>query len=464
MSQDLERPTQNSSPSSSGSHDLEWREKDPRGQSAPSKPRVMPTTRLLIAVRNIFGKIVPKQTVTARNPSTGQVFSPFRSGDGWVADIFGKVGAVKISIEGRDANGDYADDSVVLRVSSEGKASVETSETFFNWDVRNEGGTKPARVRVAATMTRLKEVPLSDVTDTNGKGRNFQESKKVPCVPSPRSNLMNNFRLQFGSTAEHEPSIRVFDVVHLPAPFRIGVAVRKGVTRPKKILMFFHPPARGAGATVADPYPTAFNDIMFRYLSGNSFADKHLAYQLSESGRDFALVFPLGNVSNGMGVFDKDHVRTEEVFLEVLAHFRRRFDADFKLPAIEALMLASFSSGIGNTLSFLRKGGKLLPLVKEIYDYDGAFSTFNVGKKFPPSYAPILRGNGRRALIYTQNPTAGFQNLIRIEREFPLPYPRWKNVRDPIPPPSAPAKLRASAIHQLIPRYMLFHSLTLTNE
>src|SRR5262245_26197326 len=177
MSQDLERPTQGSSAPSSGPQELEWPERDPRNPPSPSKPQVKPGTRLLITVRNIFRKTIARQTVTAKNPSTGQIFSPFRSGEGWVLDIFGKVSDVKLTVVGRDANGDYADEIVLLRLNSDGTADQMPGDTFFNTVVTNEGGSKPARVRIDVTMTRLKEIPLSDVTDTSGKGRNFQELK-----------------------------------------------------------------------------------------------------------------------------------------------------------------------------------------------------------------------------------------------------------------------------------------------
>lgn len=462
MVQDMERATRGAAPNDETHPDLEWRQRNGKTGPAP-KPQAKPRTRVRVFVNNIFGKTIAKQTLAAKNPSTGQVFSPVRNKDGWVIDIFGKVSDLKLTITGRDDGGDYADEIVLMRLRSDGTAEQVVSDTSFNTSVKNLFGTQPVPVQVDVTLSRLKQIRLEDITDTNGEGRNFAESKKVPCAPSPRANLMNSFQLQFGSTAEHAPAIFVFDVVHLPTPFRIGVAMRKGLLRPSKILMFFHPPARLAGLTGGDSYPTAYNDLLFRYVSGNSPADKHLAYQLCESGRDLLLFFPLGHAELGMGVFSRDSGRTEEVFLEVLAHFRRRFNSEFLVPRIDALVLASFSAGIGALLDFLRNGGKLLPLVREVYDYDGALSTFNVGEKFPPSYAPALHTKGRKALIYTQNPTGNWQRLIRSEREFPLPFPRWKKCLDPLPPPSASDLVKAKAAHQLIPRYMLLHSLAMSN-
>ena len=110
--------------------------------------------------------------------------------------------------------------------------------------------------------------------------------------------------------------------------------------------------------------------------------------------------------------------------------------------------------------TFLNKAKDLKSVLKEVWDYDGRFSTSKFKSEGLLSFAP-------KVLIYDQRPV----RLNQVVHEFLLnkgihiPLPRWQDLGksssflDILDPNAAAVPGASLFVHGAMPRYLMFHSL-----
>jgi hypothetical protein len=224
----------------------------------------------------------------------------------------------------------------------------------------------------------------------------------------------------------------LFEVDAPVVPNWFGVSVPSGITSFVDPILFFHPTPAQAGYVDAD-YASKRGKWpeLFHYM------DK-LGWQVYPAQRDRVVVMPFltqgATASTGILPGAWQHLLTQ-----ILTAARAAMNADDGSPlALSSLAVASYSAGVVYSDTFRRQARGLSPLLREVWDFDGAFSTSRALS------ARIQSTPAVRAIKYDQ--AAGPDGGSSIH----VPASRWSAF--PAPPTTG------QEVHWLIISYLVTHT------
>ncbi len=244
-------------------------------------------------------------------------------------------------------------------------------------------------------------------------------------------------------------------------PRRIAAVVPGGLTEFTRPLIFFHPlPTKKAGfddGNYADQ-PASWRKI-YRY------ADQQ-GVQLAASKRKQVLIIPIFKLAStdSCGRFATDWKSlVETIMAKLRATHAPGLTKDPK-PVVTDVVTASYSAGVKYMHTFLTKATGIGGLIREVYDYDGRFSShkdLSEKLKVQPSV---------KVLTYDQQPV----KLTDVVKEaaagkgIHVPEPRWKDLPNgftsfldlPLDPLANPVQGSSLTVHGAMPRFLMFHSLS----
>jgi hypothetical protein len=242
-----------------------------------------------------------------------------------------------------------------------------------------------------------------------------------------------------------------------PVPARVCAVVPDGLREFKRVLIFFHPlptPRAGYSDSQYAEQTGGWNNI-YRYL------DQQGA-QLAASKKKIVMIFPIFSLAsaNTCGVFPEKWRDLIELILRRIRDDRfpgeKGKDVD-----ITDVITASYSAGIQYMSTFLSKAVDLKSNLREVWDYDGRFSTSRDKSEGLGSFAPTV-------MTYDQQPVR-LKNVVtefRSGKGIHIPLARWEDLPNhrssflDVPDPNVEAVKGASLfVHGAMPRYLMFHSL-----
>ena len=151
-----------------------------------------------------------------------------------------------------------------------------------------------------------------------------------------------------------------------------------------------------------------------------------------------------------------------------MRHIRdQRFEGRKKEPVeIKDVITASYSAGVKYMHSFLSKAKNIKPVLREVWDYDGRFSTHKDLSEGMGSFGAA------KVLTYDQRPV----KLTDVVKEFRagkgihIPDLRWRDLPnkqssflDLIDKNVEVIQGGSLLVHGAMPRFMMFHSLSQTS-
>jgi hypothetical protein len=218
-------------------------------------------------------------------------------------------------------------------------------------------------------------------------------------------------------------------------PNWFGVAVPAGITEFGNAHIFFHPTPAQAGYSDGDyPAKTGKWPELFYYM-------ERLGYQLNGAARNQVLIMPfLTEGAKNTGILPG---HWQQITADILTSVRDTVTGEAG-PPIEAgsVAVSSFSAGIIYSDSFRRLATGLSPVLAEVWDLDGNFSTYR-------AISQALRTSaGCRVIQYDQIPSNDLTS-------FHVPLPRWAGY---VAPPTT-----AAGVHALIRDYMFLHGATISD-
>jgi hypothetical protein len=243
-------------------------------------------------------------------------------------------------------------------------------------------------------------------------------------------------------------------------PTRIAAVVPGGLTEFTRALIFFHPlPTKQAG----------YDDGQYGAQTGGwrniyRYCDQQ-GVQLAASKRKLVLIFPIFSLASTetCGRFPAEWKSLVEDIMLMLRNSHAPGMAKEPKPTLTEVITASFSAGVKYMHTFLTKAAGVGNSLREVYDYDGRFSSH----KFLSEKLQIHPGV--KVMTYDQQPI----NESEVVKEFRagkgihVPETRWRDLpagqtsfldypNDPLAHPVAGSRL----VHGAIPRYLFFHSLS----
>jgi hypothetical protein len=243
-------------------------------------------------------------------------------------------------------------------------------------------------------------------------------------------------------------------------PNRIAAVVPGGLTEFTRALIFFHPlPTEQAG----------YREAQYAEQTGNwhhvyRYCDQQ-GVQLAASKRKVVLIFPIFNLASTetCGRFPAEWKSLVEDIMRMLRKSHAPGLAKEPNPKLTDVITASFSAGVKYMHTFLTQAKALDGYLREVYDYDGRFSSHK-------NLSEMLRvHSGVKVITYDQHQVK--QSEVVKEntagRGIHLPEWRWKDLPNgltsfldyPLDPLARPIQ-GSAVVHGAIPRYMMFHSLS----
>jgi hypothetical protein len=214
-------------------------------------------------------------------------------------------------------------------------------------------------------------------------------------------------------------------------PNWFGVSVPSGIRSFTDAVLYFHPTPAQAGYVDAD-YANKSGKWpeLFHYM------DK-LAWQVDAAQKDRVVVMPFLTeaAAADTGILPGTWL---DILTQILSSVRTAMNADDGSPfAMSSLTVASYSAGIAYSDAFRRKAVGLGPLLREIWDFDGSFSTnAALSAKLQNVAAP-------RVIQYDQHPGPGGTSIH-------VPVPRWSKF---------PAGVTTGEqVHWLVISYLVAHA------
>lgn len=204
-------------------------------------------------------------------------------------------------------------------------------------------------------------------------------------------------------------------------PLRILAVVPDGLEEFVRALIFFHPlPTKRAGCEDAQYQAQAggWRNI-YRYCHQQG-------KQLAASERKIIMVLPIFSLATTTtcGKFPEDWKRLIEEIMEHIRNSRFSGLAKESGPKIKDVITASYSAGVKYMRTFLTKSSDLNTYLREVWDYDGRFSSEHLQSE---ALRAFRAANVR---IYDQRPV----KLTDIKRESDLqngvhiPDWRWRDL------------------------------------
>jgi hypothetical protein len=152
-------------------------------------------------------------------------------------------------------------------------------------------------------------------------------------------------------------------------PNWFGVAVPSGITSFTDPVLYFHPTPAQAGYVDADyAAKTGKWPQLFHYIDT-------LGMQVDPARKDRVMIMPFLTeaATADTGILPG---RWDDLLTQILTGVRAAMNADDGSPlTMTSLAVASYSAGIVYSDTFRRKATGLAPLLREVWDFDGSFST-----------------------------------------------------------------------------------------
>jgi hypothetical protein len=243
-------------------------------------------------------------------------------------------------------------------------------------------------------------------------------------------------------------------------PARIAAVVPGGLTEFTRALIFFHPlPTQKAG----------YDDAQYAAQTGNwsniyRYCDQQ-GVQLAASKRKLVLIFPIFNLASTetCGRFPAEWKSLVEDIMVMLRKSHAPGLAKDPKPTLTDVVTASYSAGVKYMHTFLTKATDLGGSLREVYDYDGRFSTHTDLSERLGIY------RGVKVITYDQHLVKESEVVKenRAGKGIHLPEWRWRDLPNgftsflnyPVDPLAVPIK-GSAIVHGAIPRYIMFHSLS----
>ena len=161
----------------------------------------------------------------------------------------------------------------------------------------------------------------------------------------------------------------LFEIDAPVVPNWFGVAVPSGITSFVDPVLFFHPTPAQAGYVDGD-YASKRGKWpeLFHYM------DK-LGWQVDPARKDRVVIMPFLTqaAASDTGILPG---AWQSLVTQILTATRAAMNADDGSPlSIASMAVASYSAGIVYSDTFRRKAVGLSPLLREVWDFDGAYST-----------------------------------------------------------------------------------------
>jgi hypothetical protein len=223
----------------------------------------------------------------------------------------------------------------------------------------------------------------------------------------------------------------LFEIDAPVVPNWFGVAVPSGITSFTDPVLYFHPTPAQAGYVDAD-YATKTGKWpeLFHYM------DK-LGWQVDPAQKDRVVVMPFLTqaATAATGILPG---AWQSILTQILTGVRASMNADDGSPlTMSSLAVASYSAGIVYSDTFRRRATGLDPLLREIWDFDGSFST-------NAALSAKLRSSATTQVIQYDQRAGPAGASIHV------PVPRWS---------AFPAGVTTGAeVHWLIISYLVTHA------
>ncbi len=170
--------------------------------------------------------------------------------------------------------------------------------------------------------------------------------------------------------ADVEVTAMLFQLNAAVVPNWFGVGIPHGIEDFTKPHIFFHPTPGQAGYRDSD-YPTKSGmwPQLFYYM-------ERLGYQLDAAARNQIIVMPfLTEAAKDTGIFPANW---HDILTDILTAVRASKGADDgSALTISEVAVSSFSAGMIYSFNFRRNAAGLDPVLAEVWDFDGNFSTYN---------------------------------------------------------------------------------------
>jgi hypothetical protein len=235
--------------------------------------------------------------------------------------------------------------------------------------------------------------------------------------------------------------------------------VPAGLTEFTRALIFFHPlPTKKAG----------YDDEQYATQAGRwrdiyRYCDQQGA-QLAASGRKVVLIFPVFSLASAetCGKFPAQWKSLVEDIMDML---RKHHAPGIPKPKLTDVVTASYSAGVKYMHTFLSTATGLAGYLREVYDYDGRFSTQSKLSEMLWIYP------GVRVITYDQHPVEESEVKRQFEegKGIHLPEWRWRDLKHGNSsfldyPDSLAQPVRGSLlVHGAMPRYLMYHSLKMSS-
>ena len=217
-------------------------------------------------------------------------------------------------------------------------------------------------------------------------------------------------------------------------PNWFGVAIPKGITEFGNAHIFFHPTPGQAGYVDSDyPAKTGKWPDLFYYM-------ERLGYQLDGAARDQVLIMPfLTEAAKDTGILPANW---QQIVTDIVTAVRDGVTGTSGPPVdVSSVVVSSYSAGIVYSDSFRKLATGLKPLLDEVWDLDGNFSTYS-------AISQNLRASaGCRVIQYDQ--ISSNDSL-----SFHVPLSRWAKY---VAPPAT-----AGQVHSLIADFMFLHAASIS--
>jgi hypothetical protein len=231
--------------------------------------------------------------------------------------------------------------------------------------------------------------------------------------------------------ADMQTTTMLFEIDAPVVPNWFGVAVPSGITSFTDPVLYFHPTPGQAGYVDADyAGKTGKWPELFHYMDT-------LGLQVDPTHKNRVMIMPFltqaAAADTGMlpGAW-------QDVLTQILRLVRAAMNADDGSPlSMTSLAVASYSVGIAYSDTFRRRAAGLSPLLREVWDFDGTFST---------NAALSAKLQATAALRVTK-----YDQLAGPEgASFHVPIPRWSAF--PAPPTDG------GQVHWLAITYLVTHA------
>lgn len=252
----------------------------------------------------------------------------------------------------------------------------------------------------------------------------------------------------------------LFEVSGMAVPNRIAAVVPHGLADFSRVLLFFHPlPTKRAGFDPAQ-YAAQTGDWPFIYR----YCDV-MGGQLAASGRKMVLIVPVFNLASTetCGQFPQEWLTLVPDVLTKLRNFHHTDKISDPKPVLTEVVAASFSAGVKFLHTFLSRAKGLSGRLKEVYDFDGRFSS-------EATLSEKLASPGVKVVAYDQQAvkTEDVAKEDAAGRGIHLPDPRWRDLPNnrtsfldlPLDVKFDRPVIGSNAVHGAIVRNMLFHALS----